>query len=213
MTKGLDVAGIASPENLDFALPDGRIVPGASQEWYRTYMQRMSGCGPTTASMQLYYLARTREEYTPIAPKLLTDKEQFLLLMEEMFRYVTPGMRGVNTTAIYKEGAVAFAKKKGVLLTPHVLDVPPRLLGRPDENQMWQFLQESFLRDIPVAFLNLSNGSVKNLDRWHWVLLTGLCHKDEGAVMYDNCKKSIVDISMWLRTTTLGGGFVSFAVN
>jgi hypothetical protein len=65
-----------------------------------------------------------------------------------------------------------------------------------------------------VAFLNLCNGSEKKLDRWHWVTLISLEYAEGGErVFADILDAGIIkriDLALWYKTTTLGGGFVYF---
>lgn len=131
-----------------------------------------------------------------------------LKLMENLWEYVTPGNMGVNTTDIFADGAIEYGKDRGVLLKCDVLEVPASG-NRPDMSKVSEYLTNSFLTDIPVAFLNLSNGKEKRLESWHWVVLTGFDSESGLTVMYDQCKKTKIDLPLWLKTTCLGGGFVS----
>jgi hypothetical protein len=73
---------------------------------------------------------------------------------------------------------------------------------------MYRFLDTALADDLPVAFLNLSGGRVKNLDSYHWVTLVG---SDEGAGMcriVDNGRLLEVALKKWLKRSALGGAFV-----
>jgi hypothetical protein len=70
--------------------------------------------------------------------------------------------------------------------------------------------------DVPVAFLNLCNGEEKNLDKWHWVTIISIEFDDDkcssAVEILDEGMVKKIDIPLWYRTTTLGGGLVSFAL-
>lgn len=82
--------GITSPEL--FTILDGdRAWRGADQEWYADEWQRKAGCGPTTASHLVSYLADTRPGWGDLYPSHSRRKRDFLALMNEMWEHVTPG--------------------------------------------------------------------------------------------------------------------------
>jgi len=69
--------------------------------------------------------------------------------------------------------------------------------------------------DAPIAFLNLNNGKVHNLEAYHWVLITGLDLSHPSIVLahiLDGGVPLIIDLSLWLETTTSSGGFVYFTL-
>lgn len=203
-------AAIASPGLLRIAGADGaRWTEGANQAWYATAWQRRSGCGPTSASHLLWYLSRTREGAGALCPYDGNTRGGFLRLMEEVWRFVTPGVMGVNCTAILSEGAERYGARQGVALGSRVLNIPAVPMLRPGWEELTDFLAGAFADDLPVAFLNLSNGELGNLDNWHWVTLTGLDMAAGTATMIDQGHRAEIDLALWLRTTTLGGGFVA----
>ncbi|OUO12004.1 hypothetical protein [Flavonifractor sp. An4] len=72
---------------------------------------------------------------------------------------------------------------------------------------MRSFVAASLEADCPVAFLNLDNGKVKQLHRWHWVTLIGL--DGDTASIVDNGEAFTMDLHLWYDTTKTRGGFVS----
>jgi hypothetical protein len=64
-----------------------------------------------------------------------------------------------------------------------------------------------------VAFLNLHNACLPELDNWHWVTLTALSEGPEGltATAADNGNLITLDLSRWLKEAKRGGGFVTCA--
>lgn len=214
---------IAHPEVLKLKDSNGRVYYGAHQNWYDTWMKRLSGCGPTTCSNLIWYLSKTREGYNNLLPphssmaQLHSDdrdgplrggnsRSDITALMNTIWNYVTPGLGGVNRPSIFIDGALKYATEKGIELTVQRLDIPSKEEKRPDLEAVLEFLGSCFLYDAPVGFLNLSSGKLRNLDDWHWVTLVGL--QGDYAIMYDQGRKQKVDLNLWLKSTTKEGGFV-----
>ncbi|MDR1070779.1 MAG: hypothetical protein LBL37_08380 [Gracilibacteraceae bacterium] len=202
-------ARIRSPELYDFTDPDGQPSYGANQTWYATEWQRRAGCGPTVFAHLVWYIARTREKYASLCPYAGNDTGGFLPLMEDAWRHITPGKQGVNKTAMFAAGAVSYGAERNVPLRPHVREIPAPVRRRPPLADIEQFITGFLTDDLPVAFLNLSNGLLTNLDSWHWVTLIAYETAGHTALMYDQSRSAVIDIGLWLRTTAFGGGFVA----
>lgn len=207
-TQALRETSIRYPERLHIH-KGSAISYGAHQIWYPGWIQRMSGCGPTAASNLLWYLAATR----PANCGGLYDGDGtsyagMLRLMEEVWNYVKPGVRGVDRPSIFIDGAIGFGLKHEIALKARLLEVPQGEKERPGMETVLEFLTLAFLDNLPVAFLNLSNGAVRNLDNWHWVTLVST-DRDLKAQMYDQGRKQIIDVNLWLSTTAGGGAFVA----
>jgi hypothetical protein len=80
--------------------------------------------------------------------------------------------------------------------------------------QVVTFLAEALEKDSPVAFLNLEHGGLAELESWHWVTVISLEYDLEAKAAYatilDCGTEKRVNLTSWLETTKLGGGFVSF---
>lgn len=199
--------GILNPEILHIS--NGiRTSYGAHQIWYSSWIQRMSGCGPTAASNLLWYLASTRAECRSLFDGDATDRTEMIRLMENVWKYVTPGMRGVDKATILIQGAVRYGSDHDVRLGARVLEIPGKVSQRPDKGEVFAFLSSAFSDNLPVAFLNLSNGAVRNLDNWHWVTLVAV-DQSLRARMYDQGIRQLIDLDCWLETTKGGGAFVT----
>ena len=186
-----------------------RTSYGAHQIWYFSWIKRMSGCGPTAASNLLWYLCASRPgPCNALFEGDGTKQAEMLQLMEAVWQYVTPGMRGVNRASMLADGGVRYGREHGVALEARVLEIPESPARRPDQRMVYEFLAGAFRRNLPAAFLNLSNGAVRNLDNWHWVTLVSV---DESlqAEMYDQGRRQMIDTALWLTTTTGGGAFVT----
>lgn len=181
---------------------------GATQLWYSVFWRRRAGCGPTAASNLIWYLAATQPgKYGCLYDGDCRNRHEMIFLMNKVWHYVTPGMRGLNKSSMFTDGVVRFAKDRGINVTCRTLEVLSDSSLRPSPEQVLDFLVSAFRNDQPVAFLNLSNGQVKNLDNWHWVTLVST---DENlrAEMYDDSGCELIDVALWLETTTGGGAFV-----
>lgn len=192
-------------DGFDIPVKGAGILKGVDQEWYTGYRQRLSGCGPSTATNILRYY---RDRLT--LPVRAQTREEARELMELVWDYVTPTLMGLNTTRRYVEGIDRLQAEKGWGLSCRRLDISDRESQRPAAGQVADFIREGLASDCPVAFLNLSRGSLENLDQWHWVTLVAL-EEEEGqlwAEAVDNGRLLRLDLSLWLRSTTRGGGFV-----
>jgi len=193
-----------------FEIHDGincAIYYGCNQEWYKRKWQKMSGCGPTTASNIILYNMKNKT----------TAKKDALNLMEEMWKNVTPTLKGVNTTKIFYEGTMSYANSKGIKSEFKAIDIPKDKNDRPNFEDLLHFINNSLENDIPLAFLNLCNGEEKSLDKWHWVTVISLEYEEDKSTAFieilDEGMKKTIDLLLWYKTTTLGGGFVSFSFN
>ncbi|HHY28180.1 MAG TPA: hypothetical protein GX523_15810 [Desulfitobacterium dehalogenans] len=202
---------IANPEIFKFMDTDQKqLYYGACQRWYPTTWQRLSGCGPCTASNIMYYLTHTG----PSPQEGFQSRSEWVALMQELWKYVTPSLKGVNKMSMLYEPSVAFAQTKGISLEVKRCEVPEEMQRRPSLAEVVDFLAEALDQDAPVAFLNWCNGEVKNLDRWHWVNIIQLEFDEEKKKAYgtllDEGQIKKIDLALWLKTSTLGGGFVYF---
>lgn len=189
-----------------------KIYYGCIQTWYEKFWQRLSGCGPTVATNIILYLNHNRYNFE--TGKSYNKKKNCVVLMNEVWNFVTPTRKGVDTIKIFYEGVLAYAKNKGINIEYKMLDMPKEEYLRPVFSEVLEFIEESLQKDSPVAFLNLNNGKEKNLDRWHWVTIVSLEYEKDQSVVYveilDEGIIKRIDLLLWYNTTTLGGGFVYF---
>jgi len=189
-----------------------KIYYGCMQDWYKKFWRRLSGCGPTVATNIILYLNHNRYNFE--TGKSYNKKKNCVTLMNEIWNYVTPTRRGVNTTQIFYEGILSYAKEKEISLEHGIIDIPKDKSLRPSVSEVLVFIENSLQNDSPVAFLNLNNGDEKNLDKWHWVTIISLEYEiDHSVINVEILDEGIVkriDLLLWYNTTTLGGGFVCF---
>lgn len=185
---------------------------GFDQEWYSKKWHRMAGCGPTTSSQIIFYLKQHKGVFGP--PLEWKRKADSLILMDALWKEVTPKMQGVHKTSILSNGVMRYAKNHGVALTTNSLPIAKNVSQRPQPSQIADFLIKSLSNDIPIAFLNKHQGDCENLEGWHWVTIIGCRWEEETnllwATILDGGKQLDIDLTLWCRTTKLGGGFVAF---
>ena len=190
---------VAKPELMNVVAADGEVYIGGSQEWYNDGWHKKAGCGPVAASNIVWYIMRK-----------LGAASDYLRLMNDMFGFVTPGIKGVNTSAIFVDGVLRFASENKMLLTPRVLEIPQKKDKRPDDSTIKDFICNALNADSPVAFLNLSNGTVSLLENWHWVTIIAIDPETMMTDIIDHGKMISINISEWLNTSMLGGALVYF---
>jgi hypothetical protein len=183
---------------------------GADQEWYEKSWGKKAGCGPTCASNITAYLAQTRDCYKPLFMPFSMERKDFVLHMEELFRYITPGVMGVNHVDMFTEGLIRFAKDRGIDLKTKVFSIeePSREQRFPDK--LKSFVLEGLEADCPLAFLNLSPGRESNIQPWHWITITGADFRENGltATASDEGKAIQFDLLKWYLTTDKHGGLI-----
>lgn len=187
------------------------IFYGSNQDWYGSKWQRMSGCGPSTVANIVYYIYHAKNN-GPTDPVL--TKEGILKLMDEIWKYVTPSLGGVSSTAMLRKGVEKYKNEKNITLILDSIDIPKKVPQRPASDKVIDFIKAALEKDSPVAFLNLERGEIEILDSWHWVTITSLNIDSEDGTAYaeilDSGEVKQINLLQWLKTTKLGGGFVSF---
>ena len=202
---------LTRPDRFTLTLPDGTLCRGGDQDWYRDVWQRRAGCGPTAAAMILDYLAFTCPDLAGLGASEARTSEGFLTHMEAVWPYVTPGTMGLDKPESFVLGCRSYALSKGAVLDGRILPIPRRGRGpRPDLAQVRTFLVWALDKDSPVAFLNYSNGDLKNLDSWHWVPLIACRGEGDSLTVtaLDGGEEKELDLALWLETSFLGGALV-----
>ena len=202
---------LTRPEVLTLIGPGGETYRGGDQEWYPDLWQRRAGCGPTTAAALLADLSQTRPALAPLRPLAGGTRTGFAQYMQALWPYVTPGARGLDKPESLVLGCRSFALSRGCRLEGEILKIPRRREDRPTPAACRDFLLRALDSDCPVAFLNYSNGSLPNLDSWHWVPLIALTEGEEVLLctVLDEGKEKVIDLALWLETTLLGGALAA----
>ena len=184
----------------------GNRYYGCHQEWYGDAWQRRAGCGPTVATTLYFYQNRLWQRSN--------TKQSWLQLMNEVWDYVTPSSGGMPTTTMFFTAVLSYTRAKGLDVEHYHCELPEDRACRPTMPHVLEFIESGLQADAPVAFLNLCNGAVQNLARWHWVTIVALEYETEAdqatVTILDEGQLKKIDLSLWLKTTTKGGGFVYF---
>jgi hypothetical protein len=197
---------LRNPECFEILDEDSLTVyKGCNQVWYKKKWRKMAGCGPTAASNIVIYSNKNK-----------INKNDALEIMDELWNYVTPTLMGVNTTEIFYEGFMKYAAENNRNAQFKVIDIPKEKETRPSYEMMFDFIEASLDNDVPIAFLNLCNGEEKFLDKWHWVTIISLEYEGDKSLaaveILDEGMVKKINLPLWYRTTTLGGGLVSFSI-
>ncbi len=204
-------AVLRDPDSIRVIDEKGNSSYGCDQDWYGSFWQRMAGCGPSVASNLLLYLHHAGKLNLPLD---VESKSGCVRLMEAVWRHVTPTTRGLYLITQFCEGVHSFTHTFGTSLLCMSLEIPKKREERPTLSEAADFIEEGLNTDCPVAFLNLSNGKIKALDEWHWVTIVSLTRSADGskaeALVYDQDKSFVVDMKLWMETTSMGGGLVYF---
>lgn len=184
---------------------------GCDQNWFRTEWQQMAGCGPSTAATLLMYLKENGRIHLPMD---ILAKQDCLLLMEVVWNHVTPTPNGIYLIEQFCGGIESFAAFHELHIDCRALSIPAEGQSRPLLADAINFMIEALTLDTPIAFLNLCNGDVEDLEEWHWVTLVALetdpDHTEAIATLFDGDKSSRFDFARWHETTHGGGALVYF---
>jgi len=211
------IAGIRRPADLE-RIQSGNetgavtVHYGCDQNWYKDPFQQKAGCGPCAAANLIDYAGRPHQTTQAAAS---TPPSYFVQLMHEVWHFVTPGLMGVHRARHLAEGLDRYAREHNLPIRSVRMDIPVRRNRRPEESDVIAFIQKGLEADSPVAFLNRSNGTLTEPESWHWVTITALYRLPDETTMAEIANhgiRSLIDLSTWLRTTRLGGGFVYCSV-
>ncbi len=187
---------------------------GGSQSWYSRERSRRAGCGPTCAANILSYLAFTRPELRALYAYDSMSLSDFAQHMEEVYRYVTPGMGGLNRVEYLSDGVADFAASRGIMIKPQVFCVQGNMAKeRAPVSEFIEFAGAGLSSDCPLGFLVLTRGREKNLQGWHWITVTSADIEGNRAVATasDEGEARSFDLRLWYLSTRMRGGLVYFA--
>lgn len=188
---------------------ENTVYYGANQIWYPKRFQKMAGCGPTSCSNIIWYLSQTREKYNKLCSHDGRNYHGFLKLMEDIWEYVTPGLMGVKNLKMFTDGVLRYGKDKECVLTSEAFEVlENKIRNKIEIEAAFDFIEQALKDDFPVAFLNLSNGQLTNLESWHWVTIWRLDRAKGNISILDQNRIEEINLRLWLLTSLKGGGFV-----
>jgi hypothetical protein len=181
---------------------------GGSQKWYPTFWRRLSGCGPANAALLAWYLAQSDVKYQALCTVKSRSKDEFLTLMNEMFAYVKPGLRGVYTPEMFTKGFQRFATKKGVM-PPRFSTLKSLEKAKFSFDEVLKFVLEAVQNDVPVAFMNLHSGNQRNVEDYHWLTIYAVDCTTGVVQCCDKGATQEFSLREWLVTSKRGGAFVT----
>lgn len=167
-------------------IKDGRVIGyGGDQEWFPGDFQRLAGCGSVTGSNIAAIYALNRDEYKELYQiedgKDPADQEQYLNLMQTMYRYMKPGFMGYPLIGRFAKDFKKYASDRGIQLESEQLFLPK------SKQQALDFIIPALKSDDPVAFLILKHPAYElREDNWHWVTITGFDEEKE-QLIWSNC--------------------------
>ena len=158
---------------------------GGNQEWFSQVFQRTAGCASVTgANLAAYYASRTAESrglYSGDTERF--SKSEYLRVMEEVYRYMTPGAMGFPVAGRFVQKFLQFAGEHGSTFRAHTM------FHRCGCEERMTFLKEAITKGNPVAFLVLRHRAPEMRENnWHWVTITGWIEDADGEqVIVSNC--------------------------
>jgi hypothetical protein len=202
---------ILIPQNIHVFDVQGNEYFGCDQNWYKTTWQQIAGCGPSVAANILLYQQKSGRIKLPFN---VQSKEDFVALMEEVWKYVTPSKRGLFVLKHFCEGIHKLLHSLNEDMPCFALPISSHIEKRPTIDQVIEFITTALKSNCPIAYLNLSSGNINNLPDWHWMTVIALeivQNPDEVYLeLYDNAEFRRINMNHWLSSTTLGGGFIYF---
>ena len=190
--KNMDLMKVKDNENIYY---------GFSQKWYKDSWQKEAGCGPTVASSIINY-------YNQIDNFKEVEIADALKIMEELWFYLLPTEYGLNSVKLFYDGIKNYYNNKEVIIDYINVDIK----DKPSLDEIINFIVKELSNDRPIAFLNLCNGKENNLDKWHWVLVVEIFEENGEYFLniIDDKKIKKINLSLWYRTITNDGGFITF---
>lgn len=186
---------------------------GGNQDWFRTFMMCIGGCGAETACDASLYFAihRGLTRLYPFDPAQL-DREQYTDFAHIMEPYLHPRWSGIDRLDIFIDGYQKYLHDRG----EERLQMAP-FDGSASYESAAEFVQAQIDAGfmIPTLILNHKRKEMKNYV-WHWFLINGYEKTAETmhvkAVTYS--KYEWLDLRvLWDTGHTKKGGFICFYLN
>lgn len=187
---------------------------GGNQDWFRSFMMRLGGCGAETACDSSLYFAIHKgvENIYPFDKGHLTRREyvDFAHMME---KYLWPRMSGIYKTSMFVEGYANYLRDRGI----DSIGMKELSAGEPYEKVAAALRQQIDAGyPVPTLILNHKERLLKDYE-WHWFLINGY-DRPEGT---DDMRVKTVTYSgyRWFDLRTIldtgyssKGGFVLYEI-
>ena len=143
---------------------------GGNQEWFRTFMMRLGGCGAETACDASIYFAREFgiDNIYPYDANNLT-RADYVNFGHQMERYLWPRRMGINTLDTYIDGYTNYLNDAGVTgLTMRGFS------GNEPYADAAAVVRRQIDAGYPVVMLMLRTNVRRYRDYiWHWFIING----------------------------------------
>ena len=143
---------------------------GGNQDWFRTYMMRLGGCGAETACDSSLYFA-IHKGVKGIYPFDLSNisRDDYVEFAHMMEKYLKPRMTGINRAEIWVEGYTKYLDDRAVTgISMDILD------GNEPCETAEAVIQKQIDAGYPVPTLILNHKDKELKDYvWHWFLING----------------------------------------
>ena len=153
---------------------------GGSQEWFRSFMMRIGGCGAETACDSSLYFALNLgiEGIYPFDAHRLS-KRDYVDFAHMMEKYLWPRMSGIDRTEIFVNGYAKYLRDRGV---------DSISMTTLEGTEPYEAAAEAIRRQIdagyPVPTLILNHRDRRLADyNWHWFLINGYDVQDQGTML------------------------------
>ena len=151
---------------------------------YRFTHPRMyrGGCSTVAACHASICLAELKPEKSALSPLhgLNVTDEEFTDFAKEMFKYVYPQKRGIDSVQLFEEAYLNYVKTTGVEVLMHSLS------GQAKFEDARDFIKNHIDNGITVQYLLLhhSNKEFSEIE-WHWFTVTGYEENgDDFSIIY-----------------------------
>ena len=185
---------------------------GGNQDWFRTFMMRIGGCGAETACDSCLYFA-IHMGFNKLYPYDLSEinRKSYVDFAHLMEKYLWPRMSGINRLDIYTEGLGKYFTDCGEdRITMDTLD----------GTETAETAAAAIIRQIdsgypvPTLILNHKDRRMKDFN-WHWFLINGYDEREDGLWVKTVTYSSYLWVSLgqlWETGHKMRGGLVLYRV-
>ena len=154
---------------------------GGNQDWFRSFMMRIGGCGAETACDSSLYFALNLgiEGIYPFDTAGLSKRDyvDFAHIME---KYLWPRMSGIDRTEIFVSGYAKYLEDRGVDCISMTT-----LAGTEPYEAAAAAIKTQIDAGYPVPTLILNHRDRRFSDyNWHWFLINGYDIRPDDGTMY-----------------------------
>lgn len=142
---------------------------GGNQQWFKSFMMRLGGCGAQTACDACIYFAKNfgMKKLCPFADENLS-REQYVAFSEVMRPYLRPRMGGINTLSVFIAGFERYIKDRRGTITMRAL------AGEQPYAETSETIKLQIDKGFPIPCLILKHVDPDMSDFvWHWFMLAG----------------------------------------